>query len=212
VGTSDTSPTPASDEIAALKARLTERDTTVTSQAALIAILEEKLRLATHQQFAPSSEKLSGLGHPDLFFNEAEALGTQPECETQASGTVVPEHVRARGKRMPIDAALPRVRIEHDIPAADKTCACGCARTRIGEVTSEQIDLIPATARVLQHVRFKYACRTCEGTSHEGPAVITDTLPSQPLPKSNRALPSSPSRNTPTVCRCIGSKAFSIDI
>jgi transposase len=77
------------------------------------------------------------------------------------------------------------VRIEHDIPEAEKTCACGCQLTRIGEVMSEQIDLIPARAQVLQHARFKYACRTCEGTSHNGPAVVTAELPAQPLPKSN---------------------------
>jgi integrase len=55
VGTSATSPTPPSDEIAALKALIVGKD-------AHIAILEEKLRLATHQQFAPTSEKLSALG------------------------------------------------------------------------------------------------------------------------------------------------------
>lgn len=58
-------------------------------------------------------------------------------------------------------------------------------RTRIGEMASEQFDLIPARAQVLQHVRFKYACRSCEGASHEGPAVVTAPLPAQPLPKSN---------------------------
>ena len=174
-----------SDEIAALKAQLFERDATVTSQAALIAILEEKLRLATHQQFSPTSEKLSGLGHPDLFFNEAEALGVKPDADTQASETVVPEHTRVRGKRKPIDAALPRVRVEHDIPEPEKTCSCGCQLTRIGEVTSEQIDLIPARAQVLQHVRFKYGCRSCEGTSHDGPAVVMAQMPPQPLPKTN---------------------------
>ena len=182
MGTSDTSP---NDEIAALRVTLAERDTTVTSQAALIAILEEKLRLATHQQFAPTSEKLASLGQSDLFFNEAEALGSKPEGEALTTETVVPEHTRARGKRMPIDATLPRTRIEHDIPDAQKTCACGCQLSRIGEVTSEQIDLIPARAQVLQHVRFKYACRSCEGTSHDGKAVVTAELPPQPLPKSN---------------------------
>ena len=182
---SSTSPTPPSDEIAALKALIAERDTTVTSQRATIAILEEQLRLATHKQFAPSSEKLAALGHPDLFFNEAEALGTKPATEAQAAEIVVPEHTRARGKRMPIDPALPRKRIEHDIPDNEKTCACGCQKTRIGEVTSEQIDIEPAKACVLQHVRFKYACRTCEGTSSDGPAVVTAPLPAQPLPKSN---------------------------
>ena len=52
-------------------------------------------------------------------------------------------------------------------------------------MTSEQIDLIPARAQVLQHVRFKYACRSCEGTSHDGPTVVTAEMPAQPLPKSN---------------------------
>ena len=178
MGTSDTSPTPERDEIAALKAEN-------TGLAARIKILEEQLRLATVKTFAPTSEKLASLGHPDLFFNEAEALGTKPEDETQATETIVPEHTRARGKRMPIDPALPRKRIEHDIPDTEKTCTCGCQLTRIGEVTSEQLDIEPAKACVLQHVRFKYACRTCEGSSHDGPAVVTAPLPAQPLPKSN---------------------------
>ena len=134
MGTSETSPAPISDEIAGLKAQISAKD-------ALIAILEEQLRLATHQQFAPSSEKLSGLGHPDLFFNEAEALGTKPEDETQTNEITVPAHTRERGKRRPIDPTLPRRRIEHDIPETEKTCTCGCQKTRIGEVTSEQLDI-----------------------------------------------------------------------
>lgn len=178
MGTLGTSATPSGDQIAALKAQ-------ISAKVALIAILEEKLRLATYQQFAPTSEKLASLGQIDLFFNEAEALGDKPEGEAQARETVVPAHTRVRGKRKPIDATLPRVRVEHDIPDGQKTCPCGCQLTRIGEVTSEQLDIEPAKACVLQHVRFKYACRTCEGTSHDGPAVVTAEMPAQPLPKSN---------------------------
>lgn len=115
MGTSDTSQTPERDEIAALKAEN-------TGLAARIKILEERLRLATVKTSTPTSEKLASLGHPDLFFNETEALGSKPEGETQATETIVPEHTRARGKRMPIDPALPRKRIEHDIPDNEKTC------------------------------------------------------------------------------------------
>jgi transposase len=166
VATSDTSMGPErDDEIAALKASIAERDASIVSKNALIAILEEKLRLATHRQFAPRSEKLASLGQHELLFNEAEALGTKPESETEASEIVVPAHARPRGKRKPIDPKLPRKRIEHDIAEAEKTCACGCRLTRIGEVVSEQLDIEPAKACVLQHVRFKYACRTCEGAS-----------------------------------------------
>jgi len=177
MGTDQTSPTPESEEIATLKALN-------AAQAARIAILEEKLRLATVKTFAPKSEKLVALAQMDLF-NEAETFGTTSDAPADATEITVPAHTRARGKRKPIDASLPRVRIEHDIPDADKKCPCGCEMSRIGEVTSEQLDIEPAKARVLQHVRFKYACRSCEGASHDGPAVVTAPLPAQPIPKSN---------------------------
>ena len=80
---------------------------------------------------------------------------------------------------------LPRTRVEHDIAEADKMCSCGCRKTRIGEEVSEQLDIIPARIQVLQHVRFKYACRACEGTEDDGPTVMTAEMPPQPIPKSN---------------------------
>lgn len=178
MATSDTSPTNERDNVDALKQL-------VSSQAARIAILEEQLRLATVKTFAPKPEKLAALAQLDLF-NEAELLAGNPDEQAHAQETTVPAHTRsALAKRRPIDATLPRVRIEHDIPDEQKTCACGCQLTRIGEITSEQFDLIPARAQVLSHVRFKYACRTCEGASHDGPAVVTASMPAQPIPKSN---------------------------
>ncbi|WP_156529238.1 IS66 family transposase, partial [Caballeronia udeis] len=39
-------------------------------------------------------------------------------------------------------------------------------------------------ASVLQHVRFKYACRHCERHAERTP-VITAPMPAQPLPRSN---------------------------
>jgi transposase len=71
------------------------------------------------------------------------------------------------------------VRIEHDLPTADKICACGCTKICIGEEASEQLDIIPAVVQVLVHARKKYVCKACEG------GVQTAALPQQPLPKSN---------------------------
>jgi transposase len=184
VVTSTPLPTPERDEIAALKALVDAQKEQNAAQAARIAILEEKLRLAASRTFAPKSEKLSALAQLDLF-NEAEALGAKPDDEVQASEITVPAHTRERGKRKPIDAALPRVRIEHDIADDKKLCPCGCGLTKIGELTSERFDIIPARAQVLQHVRFKYACRSCEGSSHDGPAVVTAEVPAEMIPKGN---------------------------
>ena len=116
MGTSETSPTSeqfplgasavhtaAAQEIATLKAL-------TAAQAARIAILEEQFRLAAVKAFTPKSEKLSALAQMDLF-NEAEAFAAKPDAETQAVEITVPAYARARGKRKPIDASLPRVRV-----------------------------------------------------------------------------------------------------
>ena len=155
-----------------------------------IARLQEQLRLARHTRFGARSEQASP--HQFHLFNEAEVDSTAPDDGASETDTTGPEHKhcikggrRTKGGRKPLPAHLPRVRIEHDIPAEDKVCACGCHKTKIGEETSEQLDIIPAKIQVLQHVRFKYACRTCEGSEDDGPAVITAPMPPQPIPKSN---------------------------
>jgi transposase len=169
--------------IARLEKTLSEKDKVIATQAKRIAALEEYVALAKRQKFAASSEK-----SPDQqeMFNEAElmvvaeemlATGPKEDVENPAdSPQNVPEK---KPGRKPLPAHLPRVRIEYDIPESEKHCPCGCARTLIGEETSEQLDIIPAKIQVLVHVRPKYACKHCE----EG--VITAPLPPQPIPKSN---------------------------
>ena len=157
--------------------------------------LEEKLRLAAHKRFGASSEKADAdqLG----LFNETEALATPPDPDAPDEVTV-PAHKRAKGGRKPLDPDLPRVRIEHDITETEKLCPCGSGhpRPRIGQMISEQADIVPAKVQVLQHVRFKYGpCRDCDGVfppvtgdgDNEASAprpVIVAPLPPQPIPKS----------------------------
>jgi transposase len=177
------------DDVGALKS-------IIGVQTLEIERLKEELRLARHKRFGASSEK----SDPDQLglFNEAETLAPMPD--TGAGGEVtVPEHKRAKGCRKPIDPALPRVRIEHDIAEADKLCPCGSGhlRPRIGEMVAEQADIVPGKVQVLQHVRFKYGpCRVCDGVfpeaaagvtpavAPEARAIIVAPLPAQPIPKS----------------------------
>jgi transposase len=65
------------------------------------------------------------------------------------------------------------LRIEHDLDESMKICKCGCCLSKIGEEISERLDVIPAQVRVLQHVRFKYACKACTD------GVTTASMPSQ---------------------------------
>jgi transposase len=193
-------PTDLPDDPAALKALVRE-------QAFEIERLKEELRLAAHKRFGASSEKAD----PDQgqLFNEAEVLGAMP-LAPEADEITVPVHTRSKGGRKPIDGRLPRERIEHDIPDAEKLCPCGSGhlRPRVGEVVTEQADIEPAKVKVVQHVRFKYGpCRQCDGVfpsvddeqakvaatsaeasaASEPRAIIVAPLPVQPIPKSMAA-------------------------
>jgi transposase len=67
----------------------------------------------------------------------------------------------------------------HDLPEAQKICSCGCSLTQIGSDKSEQIEYIPANIVVIEHIRYKYACKECEET------VRRAEVPHKPLLKSN---------------------------
>jgi len=170
-------------EIDVLKEKLCEQEQLVRKQALRIAALEEQLQLSRHKRFGASSEKADA--DQLNLFNEAEAATDTSPDEEAADTTTIPEHKRKKRGRRAIDENLPRVIIEHDIPEAEKTCACGKHKTRIGEETSEQLDIIPPKVQVLRHVRYKYACRSCEGTEDDGPTVVIAPMPPQPIPKSN---------------------------
>ena len=53
----------------------------------------------------------------------------------------------------------------------------------MSEGISAQLDIIPATVHVLQHVRFKYACRQCDRHG-ESSQIITSPMPPQFMPGS----------------------------
>jgi transposase len=198
------------DDVGALKSIIGEKSTQLRELEMRVAVLEEKLRLATHKRFGASSEKAD----PDQLglFNEAESLvGASDANDEAASETeiTVPAHTRAKGGRKPFPADLPRERVEHDIAENDKMCPCGSGhqRPRIGEVVTEQSDIEPAKIKIIQNVRFKYgACHVCDGVfpeasertatsevpaaAHaavvvpEARAIIVAPLPAQPIPKS----------------------------
>jgi transposase len=148
-----------------------------------ISILKEEIRILKHRLFGRKSEKLPvGTGQL-LLFNEAEAAEAE-EPGTPAETIAVPAHERRRGCRKPLPDNLPRIEVLHDLTDEQKQCACGEQKSRIGEDVSEQLDIIPPKIQVIQHIRPKYACKNCEGTAADEPAVSIAPLPEQMIPKS----------------------------
>jgi transposase len=135
-----------------------------------IADLQQKLDYFLRQKFASSSEKFPS-NQPSLFQVDSDIKTIEDEQ------TIKVEYNRKkRGNKKIPPESLPRVRVEHDLNEDEKVCECGCNMKRIKEITLEQYDIIPAQFRVLQHVRYTYAC-SC------GSKPKTSSLTPQVLPR-----------------------------
>jgi transposase len=78
---------------------------------------------------------------------------------------------------------LPRIEIVHDLSDEQKKCpCCGEARVCIGSETSEQLEYVPASLKVLKHVRHKYACKACDAAG-KGAQIEIATKTPQPIEK-----------------------------
>ena len=144
--------------------------------------LLEKFRLAQHQRFGQSSEKADKDApvQGDLF-NEAEVLIDEDEKVDEDAEKEQISYTRKKPKRKPLPKDLPREEVIHDIE--DKTCTCcGYELHQMGEERSEKLDFIPAQVKVIEHVRLKYSCRTCEKNNTKTKIHIAPVPPS-PIPK-----------------------------
>ena len=135
-------------------------------------LLQERLKAFLRKLFAAKSEA-RGTDQQEMFLNEAEALAPTPAvAPAQESEAVeVAAHQRTKRGRKPLDPALPREIVHHELPAAERICTHdGATLVEIGVEISEQLDIIPQQVRVIQHQRVKYACPCCDETIKVTPA------------------------------------------
>jgi transposase len=144
--------------------------------------LEERIRLLQNELFGRKSEKHYPEDHRQLTIFDAQADDAARPCVNDT--IVIAAHSRKKSGRKPLPENLPRLEIIHDLSEEEKVCACGAVLSRIGQDVCEKLDYIPAKVRVLRHVRYKYACKSCEGVESDGPTVRIAPPPAQLIPKS----------------------------
>ena len=76
---------------------------------------------------------------------------------------------RAQPVRKPLPDHLPRETRTHR-PESDACAQCGSAMTYLGEDVAEQLEYVPASFKVIRHVRPKFACTCCEHIA-QAPAI-----------------------------------------
>jgi transposase len=149
------------------------------------AELLRQLRKRLKDLYGPRSERLSD----DQLVLFAELLKKEqteaPQANERDAGITVTEHKRkqsGRGGRGKLPDHLPRIEVVHDLGEEEKKCpCCGIERVQIGAESSEQLDYVPGTLRVIVNMRSKYACPDCCGHVESAPP------PPQAVPKCKAA-------------------------
>jgi len=107
------------------------------------------------------------LDQTELQFEELESSATEDEIAAEmavSKTTTVASFTRKRPARKPFPEHLPRERVI--VPGPTTCLCCGGNRLRkLGEDITETLESIPRQWKVIQHVREKFTCRTCEKIS-----------------------------------------------
>lgn len=139
--------------------------------------LNKQLAWYKRYVFGRKSEKLD----PSqlILFEGLDAEGEQSAQQAPVAGPSGPKKRNGNHKgRQPLPAYLPRERIEHHPAERQLICpGCGQHKQIIGQEVTEQLDYVPASFVVRQHVRYKYACKLCQEN------VSIAELPAFPIEK-----------------------------
>jgi transposase len=171
------------DDVATLKALIGELLAALQKTQQRNAQLEHRLDQLLRRVYGQKSEQLDP-AQLLLFLTEqsassAEAAPETPPVEPASVETETITVTRKKGHgRRALPDNLPRVRHVHELTEAEQLCPCCHApRTKIGEDISEQLEYVPASLFVIQHVHPKYACAKCRD------GVATAAKPAQPIDK-----------------------------
>jgi transposase len=151
----------------------------VSAQQAEIEHLKFIIAKFRRMQFGRRSEQMDEtitqleLALEELECVRAEQSGDEPAEPVTESEPAVQE--KSRPKRKPLPAHLPRDTVEH-LPAECSCPDCGGALKKLGEDVAEVLEYVPASFRVIRHVRPKLACAACD-------RIVQAAAPDRPIAK-----------------------------
>jgi transposase len=179
--------TPLPDDVEQLKAALLaeraarrEIEGRVADAQAMIEHLKLRIAMFEQHRFGASSERgRKILDQLEMQLEEleteiAEARARAATGEGEGEKTTVRPFTRARPVRKPFPDHLPRERVV--LPGPTACPCCGGKLVKLGETSTETLESIPRTYKVIETVREKFACRSCESIT-EPPA------PFHPIPR-----------------------------
>jgi transposase len=155
---------------AALQAIVRAQAVALLSRDTLIDRLKAQLAALKRARFGASSEKLDrAIAQLELALEDGEAT----LAETASVVTPAVRSAPDRPARQVPPPHLPRVEVRHEPDPACPDCGGRSLRKR-GEDVTEVLEYVPASFRVIRHVRPRYACGDCD-------APVQAPTPSLPI-------------------------------
>jgi transposase len=170
------------ERAARIEAEVKAQNAEAEARARALLIEQMKFTIAKlrHERFGQSSERGAALDQLELALADLEEDASEAEAAAQIAASAAASHkvevrafARRKPARRPLPEHLPRERIVHPAPTACLCCGGGALR-KIGEDVTEMLELIPRQWKVIQHVREKFSCRSCE-------AIAQPPAPSHPI-------------------------------
>lgn len=169
------------EHAARVEAQVKAQNAEAEARARALLIEQMKFTIAKlrHERFGQSSERGTGLEQLELSLtameedaSEAEAAAQMAACAAATEKIKVQGFERCKPARRPLPDHLPRERIVYPVPASCP--CCGGALRKLGEDVTETLEVAPRRWKVIQHVREKFSCRSCE-------AITQPPAPSHPI-------------------------------
>src|SRR5438309_5282567 len=173
-------------ELARKDIEITARDAEIYAKTLHIEKLKMQLAVLRRARFGRSSEKLDrDIEQLELLIGELEeeAAGEEARAgDADPAGPADPDGEeltsrRTRSRKRPGRAKLPE-HLPRETVTHEPACTCpGCGGTvfsRVGQDERELLEYIPASFKVIQHIRPKLSCRACE-------TIVQAPMPSLPI-------------------------------
>jgi transposase len=146
------------------EAKAAAAESVAKSRALEIEQLKYQIAKLKHEQYGQSSERGAVLEQLELKLSELEENASEAEAAAQLAAqrakVEVKSFERRKPARRPLPAHLQRERIVYPSPSACP--CCGGTLHKLGEDVTETLEMIPRQWKVIQHVREKFSCRSCE--------------------------------------------------
>ncbi len=168
--------------LAQKEAVIAQQHDTIVEQQRKLRQQEDYLARLLRKQYGPRRERID----PDqlMLFTSDELAALIDDLKSDApeanDGKPAGKKRKGHGRR-PLPKDLPREQVVYELSSEELACpCCGETREEIGSESSEQLEVIPATVKVIEHIRKKYACRHCQehvAIAAKAPQPIEKGLP-----------------------------------